>query len=84
MILLTDASSILFFSHFFDSTGIYYLPTPLIFGPATKKPVNGLSVIPVDLDGNGRINDDARFYDDRATVIQKLEQADQKDIQIFQ
>ena len=63
-----------------DSTGISYLPTPLIYDAATKKPVDGLSVLPVDLDGNGKVNDDERFYEDQATVLQKLEQADPKDL----
>lgn len=63
-----------------DSTGISYLPTPLIYDHATKRPVEGLTVLPVDLDGNGKINDEEKFYDNQATVIQKLESADPKDI----
>jgi phosphate transport system substrate-binding protein len=63
-----------------DSIGISYLPTPLIYDPVTKRPVDGLSVLPVDLDGNGKVNDEERFYDDLPSVIQKLESTDPKDI----
>jgi phosphate transport system substrate-binding protein len=37
-------------------------------------------VLPVDLNGNGKVNDDEKFYDDLNLVISKLESADAKDI----
>lgn len=57
-----------------DSTGITYLPLPLIYDIDSGKPVDGLAVIPVDLDGNGRVKDDERdIYGNLASVTQALE-----------
>jgi phosphate transport system substrate-binding protein len=64
-----------------DSTGVSYLPLPLIYDQQTKKPVEGLAVLPVDLNGNGRVSDDEKFYADQTTVIQRLEAENPKDIE---
>lgn len=56
-----------------DTTGVSYLPISLIYDPATRKPVNGLTVLPVDLNGNKKVSDDEKFYDNLDTVIEKLE-----------
>ena len=58
-----------------DSIGVSYLPLTLIYDQASKKPVSGLTVLPVDLNGNGRVNDEEKFYGDLSTVIAKLEEA---------
>lgn len=63
-----------------DSTAVSYLPLTLVYDHASKKPVNGLSVLPVDFNGNGRINDEEKFYGDLTTVIQRIEEAGSKDI----
>lgn len=63
-----------------DSTGVSYLPLALIYDRVSKKPIDGLTVLPVDLNGNGRINDDEKFYDDQTRVIQRLEEEEAKDI----
>jgi phosphate transport system substrate-binding protein len=63
-----------------DSTGVTYLPLTLIYDHATKKPIDGLTVLPVDLNGNGKVNDEEKFYGDLSTVIDRLEVADSKDI----
>jgi phosphate transport system substrate-binding protein len=63
-----------------DSTGVTYLPLTLIYDHSTKKPFNGLTVLPVDLNGNGRINDEEKFYNDLPTVIERLENTSTKDI----
>jgi phosphate transport system substrate-binding protein len=57
-----------------DSTGITYFPTPVIF-QADGKPTEGLSVIPVDLNGNGRITDDEKSVNDFKSVIEQIENA---------
>lgn len=57
-----------------DSTGITYLPLPLIYDMDSGKPVDGLTVIPVDLDGNGRVRDDERrLYSSLIQVTQALD-----------
>lgn len=63
-----------------DSTGISYLPLTLIYNHTSRKPVPGLTVLPVDLNGNGRVNAEEKFYDDLNLVIQRLEETDPKDI----
>jgi phosphate transport system substrate-binding protein len=62
-----------------DSTGVSYFPLNLIYDHATGKPNSGLTVLPVDLNGNGKVSDDEKFYDDLSTVIPRLEEKSQKD-----
>jgi phosphate transport system substrate-binding protein len=63
-----------------DSTGITYLPLPLIYDLATKTPVAGLTIIPVDFNGNGRVNDEERFYATIGNTLSKLEGNESSDI----
>jgi phosphate transport system substrate-binding protein len=63
-----------------DTLAVSYLPLNLIYDPASKKPISGLTVLPVDLNGNGRVSDDEKFYDDLGQVIQILEEKDLKNI----
>ncbi len=63
-----------------DSVGVSYLPLPLIYDQNTKKPIDGLTVLPVDLDGNNKVSDDEKFYDNLSNVIQKLENSDAKSL----
>lgn len=56
-----------------DSTAVSYLPLSLIYDLPTGKPVEGISVLPLDLNDNGRISDDEKFYDDLSTVVERLE-----------
>jgi phosphate transport system substrate-binding protein len=64
-----------------DSTGISYLPLPLIYDQQTKKPIDGLAVLPVDFNGNGRVSDDEKFYGDQQAVIDRLEAEHSKEIE---
>jgi ABC-type phosphate transport system substrate-binding protein len=57
-----------------DSTGVSFLPTPTIYGKLS----GGLTVIPVDLNGNDRVSDEEKFYDSFQGVIEHL--ANAKDI----
>lgn len=59
-----------------DSTGVTYLPLPLIYDEQTRKPVEGLAVLPVDLNGNGKVSDTEKFYDLLDNVIERLETAE--------
>jgi ABC-type phosphate transport system substrate-binding protein len=63
-----------------DSTGISYLPLTLIYDHTNRKPVNGLTVLPVDLNVNDRISDDEKFYSDLGSVIERIENADPKEL----
>lgn len=64
-----------------DSTGISYAPLPLIYDHRVGTPVNGIAVLPVDLNGNGRINDEERFYGDESRVIARFEERTPKELQ---
>jgi ABC-type phosphate transport system substrate-binding protein len=59
-----------------DPNGVTYLPLPLIYDQQTRKPTEGLTVLPVDLNANGRISDDEKFYTDLDKVIENLEKKD--------
>lgn len=63
-----------------DTTGLSYLPLSLIYDQETKKQVEGITVLPVDLNGNGKVNDDEKFYDDLATVTKRFEESSSKDL----
>jgi phosphate transport system substrate-binding protein len=63
-----------------DTTGVTYLPISLIYDLATRKPVTGITVLPVDANGNGKVGDEERFVGDLNTVITRLESASPKDI----
>jgi phosphate transport system substrate-binding protein len=63
-----------------DSVGLSYLPMNLLFDQQTGKPIQGITILPVDLNGNGKISDDEKFYSDLPAVIQHLEEKNQKDI----
>lgn len=58
-----------------DSAGVSYLPLPLVYDRISRKPVDGLTVFASDLNGNGRINSEEKFYDNLDAVILRLESA---------
>jgi phosphate transport system substrate-binding protein len=63
-----------------DSTGVSYLPLPLIYDQQTGKPIEGLTVLPVDVNGNGRVSDDEKFYETLTSVVDRLEGKNLKEI----
>lgn len=63
-----------------DSTGVSYLPLTLAYDHATGNPVNGLIVLPVDLNGNDRVSEDEKFYGNLQTVISRIENAEPKEL----
>ena len=63
-----------------DTTGVSYLPLSLIFDAESKKPVDGITILPVDLNGNGKVNDEEKLYTDLATVTQKFDDAPSKEL----
>lgn len=63
-----------------DSTGVTYMPLSLIYDSETRKPINGITVLPVDLNGNGKVSNEEKFYDNVDKVIEQLESSRQSDI----
>jgi phosphate transport system substrate-binding protein len=56
-----------------DTTGISYSPVPNIYDHITQRPLDGISVIPVDLNANKKVSDDERFYDNLSVVTRRFE-----------
>jgi hypothetical protein len=65
-----------------DSTGISYNVPGLLYDLKTRQPIAGLTIIPVDTDGNGKVGNDERFYDNLDTVIDKIEEGNLKNIPV--
>jgi phosphate transport system substrate-binding protein len=51
-----------------DSRGLGYNNVNFAYDPKTKKPVKGITILPIDLDGNGRIDDAENFYQTRDDI----------------
>ncbi|MCU0446782.1 MAG: hypothetical protein MUE85_17885 [Microscillaceae bacterium] len=64
-----------------DSLAVSYLPLNLIYDPNTQKTLKGLTVLPVDLNDNGKVSVEEKFYTDLSTVIQNLESKTDKNRQ---
>jgi phosphate transport system substrate-binding protein len=63
-----------------DSTGVSYLPLSLIYDEKTKKVKEGITVLPVDLNGNDRVNEEEKFYDNLSEVLERLDNTTSKQI----
>jgi phosphate transport system substrate-binding protein len=58
-----------------DSLGVAYNNLGFVYDLQTRKQKPGIKVVPVDLNGNGKIDSDESFYDNLDQLIQKLETA---------
>jgi len=58
-----------------DSLGVAYNNLGFVYDLRTRKQKPGIKVVPVDLNGNGKIDSDENFYDNLDQLIQKLETA---------
>ncbi|HEY5825460.1 MAG TPA: hypothetical protein VIT44_13890 [Cyclobacteriaceae bacterium] len=63
-----------------DSSGVSYFPLTLIYDLKTGKPHEGIVVLPVDSNGNGKVSEDEKFYHDLSSVTKHLEAKNQGDI----
>lgn len=52
-----------------DPLGIGYSNVNYIYSNATKKPKEGITVVPLDLNGNGTIDPEENIYDSRDDVV---------------
>lgn len=55
-----------------DSLGIGYNNVNYAYDAKTKQPVKGLAIVPIDLDGNGRVDAGEQFYGHRDTLVQAI------------
>jgi phosphate transport system substrate-binding protein len=63
-----------------DSTAVSYLPLTLVYDHATGKSVSGITVLPVDLNGNDRVSDEEKIYGDLSSIINKIESTESKEL----
>lgn len=55
-----------------DPLGIGYNNINYAYDPSTKLPVAGIRVVPLDLNGNGTIDENEDFYDNRTAITQAI------------
>lgn len=65
-----------------DTTGLSYSALGLVYNPKTRQVVEGISVIPLDLDGNGKVGKDERIYENLDKAIEVLEAGKVKNIPV--
>ncbi len=63
-----------------DTSAVSHLPLPLIYDLHARQPIDGLAVLPPDLNGNNKVSADEKFYGNLDVVIERLENANPKDI----
>jgi phosphate transport system substrate-binding protein len=55
-----------------DAVGIGYNNINYVYDAETKRPVPGLAVLPIDLDGDGELTGSERFYSDREAITRAI------------
>lgn len=65
-----------------DTSSISYNVPGLLFNLQTRKPLDGLTIIPVDVDGNGRVTSEEIFYDNLDAVLEKLEAGELQNVPV--
>ncbi|MBN2244019.1 MAG: substrate-binding domain-containing protein, partial [Acidobacteria bacterium] len=55
-----------------DTLGIGYNNVNYAYDPSTHKPHSGLTILPLDRDGNGRIDEQENFYSTRDALVQAI------------
>ncbi|WP_221392425.1 substrate-binding domain-containing protein [Dyadobacter sp. NIV53] len=65
-----------------DETGITYTVPGLAYDLNTRKPTEGIAIIPVDLDGNGKVSKEEKLVGNLDQVIEKLETEKVKNVPV--
>ena len=55
-----------------DFTGIGYNNIGFAYNPKTGKPIEGPAIVPIDLNGDGKISKEEDFYADRASIVKAI------------
>jgi len=55
-----------------DNLGIGYNNVNFVYDPKTKKAIEGVKILPVDLNGNGKIDTDEEFYSKREDLLKAI------------
>jgi phosphate transport system substrate-binding protein len=59
-----------------DALGIGFNNINYVYDATTKKPVQGLVVVPIDVNADGKIDDGERFYDTRDAIVAAIARGD--------
>jgi hypothetical protein len=65
-----------------DDTGISYTTPGLAYDLQSRKPIEGITIIPVDLDGNGRVSKEEKALENLDQVITNLENSKVKNVPV--
>jgi ABC-type phosphate transport system substrate-binding protein len=65
-----------------DSSGVSYASLSLLYNLETRKVLDGLTIIPVDQDGNDRLSDNEKLVSDVDAFLAKLESHELKNIPV--
>jgi len=55
-----------------DNLGIGYNNINYAYDSKTKKQIKGITVVPVDFNGNGKINEDENFFETREDIVKAI------------
>jgi phosphate transport system substrate-binding protein len=59
-----------------DSLGIGYNNIAYAYDNSTLQPISGISVLPVDMKGNGQIDPEENFYSNRTALVQAVQKGE--------
>ena len=59
-----------------DPLGLGFNNINYAYDAKSKKPVPGIAILPIDLDGNGVIDDEENFYQDREAIMAAIARGD--------
>jgi len=65
-----------------DSTAISYSTPAILFDPQSRNLAAGISIIPLDLDGNKKVTENEKIFSTLDTTIKGLEEEDIKNIPV--
>lgn len=65
-----------------DTNGLTYNVLSNIYDLNTRKVPNGLAVLPIDQDGNGKLTEEEKIYDNLDNLISNIEQGKEKQIPV--
>lgn len=81
-VLVTGDDKFLVESVLTDSSGVTYSNLGLIYDLTTRTPVNGIKIIPIDPDNNGKLKKEELVYNNLDQLITFLESSNNKSIPV--
>jgi len=63
-----------------DDNAVSFNALNILYDLQTRQSLQGFAILPVDLNGNGKVSEDEVFYQDLDTILEKLQNLSDKDI----